>query len=175
MRLEVLELIQMQMQGIETEENNLNNNNNNNNLNIQSTDVMDIYEGLPNSNTNNNQIEVPSSVTIEDITESLQELRILVSKKGMDSMILGSLLAVPTAMLPLQDVEDNNLSVSEKSDNNSNTNSNNHKTTNLNSPIPSNKEKLEEKKSPSKKRTLQVSELINKMETTTDTLMNQVK
>jgi hypothetical protein len=140
MRLEVLELIQMQMQGVEAEQG----------FGSQSADLMDLFEGSQPSPEL--PVEVPHVVNFEDITDVIQELRILVSKRGMDNMIVGSLLALPTAMLPLQDVEDNTEihSGEAKSENQS----------------PS--------KSSSKKKTLQASELIAMMDATTEKLSNQV-
>lgn len=137
MRLEVLELIQMQMQGVEAEQA----------LGSQSADVMDLFEGSQPSPEP--LLEIPQVVNFEDITDSIQELRILISKRGMDNMIVGSLLSLPTAMLPLQDVKDNT-----------------DFETKLENQSPS--------KCPSKKKTLQASELISIMNATTEKLSNQV-
>jgi hypothetical protein len=138
MRLEVLELIQMQMQGMESEHG----------LISQSTDLVDLFEGsqtipeLP--------FEIPQIVNFEDITEAIQEIRILISKRGMENMIVGSLLATPTAMLPLQGVEDTCREVT-----------------------PSESHSISPKQLSGKK-TLQVSELISMMDLTTESLSNQV-
>jgi hypothetical protein len=144
MRLEVLELIQMQMQGVEAETTN--------GLSSQSTDLMDLFEGQSQSSPGLAPVEVPQLVNFEDITDAIQELRILVSKRGMESMIVGSLLALPTAMLPLQDVEDI-----------------------TDFPIETKLEYQSPSKSVSKKKTLQASELISLMDATTEKLSNQVR
>lgn len=93
MRLEVLELIQMQMQELDGAH-----------LNSQ---LLDNDGQTVGKTTNMNELpDLTHLVDIEDITEAIQEIRILVSKRGMDNMLVGSLLSLPTAMLPLQDVND---------------------------------------------------------------------
>jgi len=46
-------------------------------------------------------------VTFDDIMASVQAVRALVSQRGTENMTVGSLLATPSAIVPLQDVEDN--------------------------------------------------------------------
>lgn len=113
MRLEVLELIQLQVDSMEEEAQN---------LALQSTDDRDGPEaenkegGFVVSSTPSGfqPIVVPENVAFEDIMDTAQELRVLVSKRGMEGMLVGTLLSVPSALVPLQDVEDtHNLSVDE--------------------------------------------------------------
>jgi hypothetical protein len=138
MRLEVLELIQMQMQGVEPMHG----------LNSQSADLGDLFEG--SQSIPEVPFEIPPHVSFEDITEAIQEIRILISKRGMENMVVGSLLATPMAMLPLQDVEDTCGGLQSESI----------------SPSP--------KQIASTKKTLQVSELISMMDATTESLSHQV-
>lgn len=45
-------------------------------------------------------------VSFDEIMRTVQEVRALVSHRGADDMLAGSLLSTPSALVPLQDVED---------------------------------------------------------------------
>ena len=50
---------------------------------------------------------VLKEITFDDIMNTVQDVRALVAERGTEHMITGSLLATPSAIVPLQDVEDN--------------------------------------------------------------------
>ena len=50
-------------------------------------------------------VVIPEVATFGDIMGTAQELRVLVSSRGMDNMLVGSLLTTPSALLPLQDAD----------------------------------------------------------------------
>jgi hypothetical protein len=106
MRLEVLELIQLQVESLEEEAQHA--------AAMHSTDdresaVGESKEGATVSASaagSSQPIVVPENVAFEDIMDTAQELRVLVSKRGMEGMLVGTLLSIPSALVPLQDVED---------------------------------------------------------------------
>ena len=52
-------------------------------------------------------LAIPKEVSFDEIMNSVQEVRALVSQRGSENMIVGSLFANPSAIVPLQNVEDN--------------------------------------------------------------------
>jgi hypothetical protein len=52
-------------------------------------------------------LEESKEVSFDEIMSTVQEVRALVAQRGAESMVAGSLLCTPSALLPLQDVEDN--------------------------------------------------------------------
>ena len=60
-------------------------------------------------------VEVKPEVSFDEIMHTVQEVRALVSQRGTENMIAGSLLTTPSALLPLQDVDDSKKTESLKS------------------------------------------------------------
>ncbi|CAE7456502.1 unnamed protein product, partial [Symbiodinium microadriaticum] len=133
-------------------------------------------------------VRVPENVAFEDIMDTAQELRVLVSKRGMDSMLVGSLLNTPSALLPLQDVEDRFVADGKESlaDTDGSSSSSKHpgENSNPNSPLtPSasvriffsdkKKSKRDEDASKRPKKIMQTTALIASMETTAKELSDQ--
>lgn len=56
-------------------------------------------------------VEVKPEVSFDEIMHTVQEVRALVSQRGSENMITGSLLTTPSAILPLQDIDDNKKSI----------------------------------------------------------------
>lgn len=179
MRLEVLELIQLQVESLEEE------------TNVEVTEGKDTSEAegkdLGGSVSGAMQaIVVPENVAFEDIMDTAQELRVLVSKRGMDSMLVGALLNTPTALLPLQDIEDNSQQDSSEKDS-SDTDSKAGENSHPNSPMtPSSAVKIRfvdqkrgkkesvDGKEKKRKKLMQTTALIESMEATAKELAEQV-
>mmetsp|Transcript_23204 Transcript_23204/g.34049 ORF Transcript_23204/g.34049 Transcript_23204/m.34049 type:complete len:1138 (+) Transcript_23204:131-3544(+) len=177
MRLEVLELIQMQVQSMEDDmvspvagENDPTKNYDN--------------DGDPGAVTASKvpDVVIPEVATFEDIMGTAQELRVLVSSRGMDNMLVGSLLTTPSALLPLQDADLSSKPDSEgqkkKGVENDNPNSPEcfvSPSTRIRKPAKKGKVTIsvDEPSSP-KKKMMQVSAVIAAMEATTQSLSDQL-